>query len=262
MNPTLSWVGRMTFGTFLKGLSRKRFYQISQWALALSRYKTHTDIPYIIGTNYRCALDVYLPRHSDPPYPTVISFHGGGWTDGHKENNLQLLTPYFQSQYAVVCPDYRLARRARAPAAAEDARRALIWTLQHHHDFGFSRDQIILSGDSAGGHLALLSAFLPTGCTFDPPGYHPPPHRIAAVVNWYGITDVADLLSGPNQRTYAAEWLDGTEDMDGLASRLSPLSYIRGDLPPVLTLHGDADPVVPYEHAERLHLRQQRWRCR
>jgi dipeptidyl aminopeptidase/acylaminoacyl peptidase len=34
---------------------------------------------------------------------------------------------------------------------------------------------------------------------------------------------------------------------------VSPLTYIRRDVPPVLTIHGDADPTVPYTHATRLH---------
>jgi dipeptidyl aminopeptidase/acylaminoacyl peptidase len=38
-----------------------------------------------------------------------------------------------------------------------------------------------------------------------------------------------------------------------LAKRLSPITYLRPGLPPVLTVHGDADPTSPYVHAVRLH---------
>ena len=38
-----------------------------------------------------------------------------------------------------------------------------------------------------------------------------------------------------------------------VARRVSPLSYVRDGLPPVLSIHGDADGVVPYQHAIRLH---------
>ena len=31
------------------------------------------------------------------------------------------------------------------------------------------------------------------------------------------------------------------------------MTYIRSDLPPVLTIHGDADTIVPYAHATQLH---------
>lgn len=38
-----------------------------------------------------------------------------------------------------------------------------------------------------------------------------------------------------------------------LAKRLSPLTYVRAGLAPVLTIHGDADPLVPYSQGVRLH---------
>jgi dipeptidyl aminopeptidase/acylaminoacyl peptidase len=37
-----------------------------------------------------------------------------------------------------------------------------------------------------------------------------------------------------------------------MAKRVSPLTYVRPGLPPVRTIHGDADPTVPYTQAERL----------
>jgi len=76
---------------------------------------------------------------------------------------------------------------------------------------------------------------------------------VAAIINWYGITDVADLLSGPNTKGYAVQWLGGLSDRADVARLTSPLTHVRAGLPPVLTIHGDADPIVPYEHGTRLH---------
>ena len=42
-------------------------------------------------------------------------------------------------------------------------------------------------------------------------------------------------------------------DREEVATRVSPLTYVRRGLPPVLTVHGDADPIVPYAHGVRLH---------
>ncbi len=77
--------------------------------------------------------------------------------------------------------------------------------------------------------------------------------RVAAMVNWYGITDVADLVSRPNAKTYAVAWMGGLVDWRAVAERVSPLSYVRSGLPPILTIHGDADDIVPFDHAVRLH---------
>ena len=83
----------------------------------------------------------------------------------------------------------------------------------------------------------------------------------AVIVNWYGITDVADLLSGPDRRTYAVTWLRGQLGSVDPAKRLSPLTYVRRDLPPIIITPGDHDPIglyihdptVPCIHAVRLH---------
>ena len=68
------------------------------------------------------------------------------------------------------------------------------------------------------------------------------------------ITDVVDLIeraSGPSGN-YTQAWLGSVPNREAIAKRVSPLTYVRPGLPPVLTIHGDADPTVPYEHAVRL----------
>jgi dipeptidyl aminopeptidase/acylaminoacyl peptidase len=76
---------------------------------------------------------------------------------------------------------------------------------------------------------------------------------VAAIVNFYGITDVAHLLDTAARRGYAVTWLGDGPDRESLARSVSPLTYVREDLPPIFTVHGDADPTVPYDHAVRLH---------
>jgi len=76
--------------------------------------------------------------------------------------------------------------------------------------------------------------------------------KIAAILNWYGITDLNDMLSGPNERAYAVAWFGSMPNAQEVARRVSPVTYVRRDLPPILTVHGDADPIVPYSHATRL----------
>ena len=63
----------------------------------------------------------------------------------------------------------------------------------------------------------------------------------------------ADVLAGPNEKTYAVEWFGGLRDRFELAKQLSPLTYVRAGLPPIFTAQGDADPTVPYQHGVRLH---------
>ena len=112
-----------------------------------------------------------------------------------------------------------------------------------------------MTGGSAGGHLALMTGMLDSTASFDYPKEWDqinPPMKVAAIVNWFGITDVKDIMAGPNKQTYAASWIGGQADPEELAERVSPLTYVRGTLPPILTIHGDNDELVPYQHAVRL----------
>ena len=76
---------------------------------------------------------------------------------------------------------------------------------------------------------------------------------VAAVINWYGPTDVEDLLEGPNAADCAIAWCGNRPDRIELARRISPLYYIHKDVPPILTIHGQKDNVIPHSHSVRLH---------
>jgi acetyl esterase/lipase len=83
--------------------------------------------------------------------------------------------------------------------------------------------------------------------------------KIAAVINWFGITDVPDVIDGANRQAAAARWFGDISNPPDLAKALdvarkvSPLTYVRAGLPPIITIHGDADRTVPYPEAVRLH---------
>jgi acetyl esterase/lipase len=228
----------------------------STWAAAIGNdYRVAPDITYLTASNWEAKLDVYTPR-SAGPHPTVLHIHGGGWVGGSRESVILRALPFLELGYAVVNMSYRLGRVAEAPAAVEDCLCALRWIVRNAKEYGFDVSRIVTTGYSAGGHLALTTAIVPASAGLDrqcpgTPGVDD--LKVAAVVNWYGITDVAELLDGANMRMYAVQWLGSRPDRVDVARRLSPLTYLRKDLPPILTIHGDADPTVPYTQATRLH---------
>ena len=101
--------------------------------------------------------------------------------------------------------------------------------------------------------MSLITAMLPKGTPIDNRCYGDEDLKVAAVVNWYGISDVNDLIAGPNLKNYAVMWMGSMPNAGEVAKSVSPLTYVRKDLPPVITIHGDKDDVVPYSHAARLH---------
>ena len=225
----------------------------ADWAAGLANdLRVTTGISYLRASNWESKLDVYSPRAAGP-HPTVIQIHGGGWVGGSREGTFLRALPFLEMGFAVVNISYRLGPVAEAPAAVEDGLCALRWVIRNAKEYGFDVNRIVTTGYSAGGHLALTTGMIPATAGLDRrcPGQEP--LRVAAIVNWYGITDVADLIDGPNTKSYAVEWLGSLPNRVEIAKRVSPMTYVRRDLPPILTIHGDADPVVPYAHATGLH---------
>jgi acetyl esterase/lipase len=216
-------------------------------------YRTVPNITYVTANNYEAKLDMYQARNAAAPQPTVIYIHGGGWTGGAKETNVLNLLPYFEMGWNVVNVEYRLARVSLAPGAVEDCLCALRWVIHNAKDYNIDTSRIVVTGNSAGGHLALTTGMIPASAGLDRECPGPEDLKVAAIVNWYGITDVADLLEGPNLKSYAVTWLGSLENRKEIAARVSPLTYVRPGLPPVLSIQGDADPTVPYTHSVRLH---------
>ena len=224
------------------------------WAThAANEYAVFPNITYLTANNYEDKVDVYKRRDTNGPQPTLIWIHGGGWTGGTKESSLMSLMPWFEMGWNVVNVEYRLARVSLAPAAVEDCLCALRWVAAQAKTYDFDTSRLVVSGDSAGGHLTLTTGMIPESAGLDRECPGVPLPKLAAIINWYGITDVADLLDGPNRKTYAVAWLSSMPNREEIARRVSPLTYVREGLPPILTIHGDADPTVPYQHAVRLH---------
>ena len=215
-------------------------------------YQVTPNITYLLANNYENKLDVYKPKNAAGPTPTVIYIHGGGWTGGTKEASILSILPYLDMGWAVVNVEYRLAKVSIAPAAVEDCRCALRWVIKNAKQYNFDITRLITTGNSAGGHLALTTGMLPDSAGLDRECYGTEDLKVAAIVNWYGITDVVDELEGPNLKAYAVTWLGSLPNREEVARRVSPLQYVRKGLPPIITIHGDADPTVPYQHAVRL----------
>jgi len=230
-------------------------------------YRVIPNLTYLRAGGVDLKLDVYQPRMITGPNPTLIYFHGGGWTNGSKEGSALTFLPYLEMGWTVVNVAYRLADAAHAPAAVEDCRCALRWVYRNADQYNFDLDKVVVTGNSAGGHLALTTGMLPESAGLDRqcPGNRrrvwstgstsTAELKVAAIINWYGITDVVDLIDripGPSG-SFTEAWLGSTNNRADIAKQVSPLTYVRQGLPPILTVHGEADPIVPYAHGVRLH---------
>ena len=237
----------LTLAVLLPQIALAQLSPQATWAThAANEYQIFPNVTYSVNNNYESKLDVYKRRDATVPQPTLIWIHGGGWTGGSKESAVMSLMPWFEMGWNVVNVEYRLARISLAPAAVEDCLCALRFVAAQAKTYNIDTSRLVVSGDSAGGHLALTTGMIPESAGLDRQCPGVPLPKVAAIIDWYGITDVADLLDGPNRKAYAVQWLGSVPNREEIARRVSPLTYVASGLPPVLSIQGDADPTVPY----------------
>lgn len=195
-------------------------------------------------------MDLYFPTDSNIMVPLVINIHGGAWAHGVKESQ-RGFGSFFKNGWAVANIEYRMAPTAPAPAAIEDVRCALMYLIRHAKELRIDTKRIVMMGGSAGGHLAMMAAFLGGDRTFDSNCPDVSAVQIAAVVNKYGVADLSGaekLMKSKSGRSWLGEKI-GDEQF---IRSISPISYVNKMSPPVFIVHGDADPTVPYQQSVEL----------
>ncbi len=215
------------------------------------------DVRYA-DTGRRGLLDLYLPARGTAPAsgaPVLVQVHGGGWSVGDKEHQgLPLVRHLARHGWLCVVPNYRLAPRDAFPAQLVDVKRVVAWARRHAAEHGGDPSYVAITGGSAGGHLAALTA-LTAGQPRLQPGFEDEDTSVSAAVPIYGVYDLADTLGSPRgrmlrdqfwarriqQRTFA-------EDPQAFHDA-TPLDQVHADAPAFLVLHGRVDSVVPVAQA-------------
>ncbi len=219
------------------------------------------NVAYVPFGHERQKLDLYLPAQTSRSLPLIIWIHGGAWREGSKSNCPAL--PFVARGYAVASVNYRLSQHAVFPAQIEDCKAAVRWLRAHAKEYQLDPERFGAWGSSAGGHLVAL-----LGTTGDTKEFDRGPNlevssRVQAVVDFFGPTDLLrmDAQSGPNSRmkhdapdSPESQLIGGTlRENKEKANRANPIAYVSKDDPPMLLVHGDADPLVPHQQSEELY---------
>lgn len=215
------------------------------------------DIEYAPGAERRHRLDVYRPRTRGRGAPVLLQIHGGAWIVGDKsQQGLPLMLHLAAEGWVCVAPNYRLSPRATFPDHLVDCKRALAWVREHIEDYGGDPDFIVVTGGSAGGHLATLVALTANEAEYQP-GFEDVDTSVVACVPFYGVYDLPDLFRAGDAAARASEWIArrvmkvDMRDNPEPYSRASPISHVRADAPPFFVIHGTNDNVVPIGQARR-----------
>jgi acetyl esterase/lipase len=160
--------------------------------------------------------------------------------------------------YATASPDYRLATRTRPafPEAIGDVRCAIRWLRAHADEHELQADRIAAIGTSAGGHLAALLATAPQAGELDSDcDVANTSPKIHAAVTYYAPFDLRParkLTVGAEAVVHAFLGAKRKEDPER-AALASPVTHVDSDDPPMLLVHGTADPTVDVSQSRRMY---------
>jgi acetyl esterase/lipase len=231
---------------------------VSVISISTAKLPDHKDIPYDVQDKSQI-LDVYL-ADSDKPAPVMVYFHGGGWRAGSKNRIPAYLSKAnAEGWLAVVSVEYRFTDVATHPAQVDDCARAIQFIRYKSKEWNMDTSRMGVTGGSAGGHLAAYVALQDD--EEDPNSDDPVSRqssRVSFAIPFAGPTDWTLLATIPHNHPAYRQLIGyepGTpfkELSTHLVKDVSPVSFATKDDPPMLIVHGDADSIVPFEHAKAL----------
>jgi acetyl esterase/lipase len=231
----------------------------------LANVTQHRDLEYATANAKKLLLDIYVPKVQSTethPLPLIVWIHGGAWQAGSKNNCPALRMT--QQGYVVASISYRLSQEAIFPAQIEDCKAAIRWLRKHAAEYKIDPKRIGVWGSSAGGHLvALLGTSGGVKDLEQEHGHLDGSSRVQAVCDFFGPTDFLRmdedaLPGGPiqhNEKNSPESKLIGgaIQENPEKVARANPITYISTDDPPFLIIHGDRDPLVPWQQSKYLH---------
>jgi acetyl esterase/lipase len=245
----LGWNTRQEVAACLVAAGLPEAAQASRWRRAfLPRWlngdgvECVPDLRYAEGKGSRRLLDVWRPAGGVQGAPVLLQIHGGAWFMGSKRaQGRPILTRMARAGWVCVAINYRLSPGVRFPAHLVDCKLALKWIREHIAEYGGDPSRVVVTGGSAGGHLAALLAVTQNDPQFQP-GFESADTSVLGAASIYGPFDIDAVLehTGPRLRIWAKKLI-----FDGKSKEASPITWVRPGLPPMLVVQGTADNMVP-----------------
>lgn len=219
------------------------------------------------GAGEELQLDVWQPdpseRRTAEERPAIVVVHGGGWRSGTRSQFARWNDWLAGQGYVVFDIDYRLAPPSNWREAPADVRCAVGWVKENATRYNVDPERMALMGRSAGGQLALLTAYAEgapytggapmSGCGAS----YVEDTDVAAVAAFYPPTNLTSL----SRRGYLGgmdTYLGGSlQTVPGRYRQSSPIAHLSAEAPPTFLAHGGNDEIVPSGQSELLAERLQ-----
>ncbi len=188
-------------------------------------------------------LHIFEPEgfQSTDKRPCYIVIHGGGWRGGMASRMYPFAAHYAKLGLVGISVEYRLLKTGTENTVfdcVKDGRSAVRYVRAHAAELGIDPDRIIVSGGSAGGHVAAGTAL------FDDINEEGEDTSVSSVPNalilLFPVIDTSP--EGYGQAKIGERWRE-----------LSPVHHVKAGMPPTITFHGTGDIVTPFIGAQRFH---------
>ena len=218
---------------------------------------TQADIEYAKVGEVSLKLDLHRPQAENPPL--IVYVHGGGWRAGSKKD--MPIVDLYDKGFAIASVDYRLSPQAAFPAQVHDIKAAIRFLRANAGVYHINASKIAIIGSSAGGHLAALVGVSNGSKGLEGKiGEHlDQSSDVQVIVSFYGASNLETILSqstpkGLEYRIPALKLLlgDTPDKKPELAKLASPVAHLDKNDPPLLLIHGDADPQMPPQQSQEL----------
>ena len=211
------------------------------------------DVPFAKREGKVLRMDIYRGRDAGERRPGLVFIHGGGWVLGDKrEQGLPLCNHLASIGWVCANANYRLSPGATYPDHVADAKAAVAWLREHSSEYGVDPDFIAIAGNSAGGHIAAMTALsenpLP-GAASDSADA-----SVQAIITYYGVYDLTNRLG-----VHGAAFLDRLigpyvikaffDEEPERFHAASPMDHVANADIPWLVLQGDRDSLTPAPEA-------------
>jgi len=193
--------------------------------------------------------DVYSPPNKTEAMPAILLLHGGAWFSGDKTQLKAYAIQLARYGFVCVCSEYRLIGEAIWPAQIYDAKAAVRWMRASANDLGIDPEKICVSGNSAGGHLALVIGGSSDVVELEGQGGHAEFKSSVSAVS--AIYAPAEIKLEHNPTVIGA--LLGKDAGEKEELQASPSTYVNKSYPPTILVHGSKDELVPHESSWRLY---------
>ncbi len=217
------------------------------WAVPIARSQNASEDlnPEEYIYDEKNQLKIYCVRpldfNPDQQYPSVVIFHGGGWSIGEASWGFNSARHYARNGIVAFSVQYRLEDPAKDLTPYEavlDAQKAIRWLRKNAEDFSINTTKIAAYGWSAGAHLAACAAVF---VNLDAPD-----EKISSAPDLLVLKSPAvSLLLYQNFQRRLGDKIE--------VANLSPAEFVSGTTPPTIIVIGRTDTVTPLKGSEIFH---------